>query len=454
MHIKTITKKIVLCIKKRDQAVDIFIVFDILKTRDYLGRNPAMKKKKSIFSIKNLLCYGGLTQEEYEEIKPAIYSDSQKLWRILSIVITIIYLVSLISSLFFSTISTNTYAYLAMVLVCIPITLVFIFVKKISSGVLLGLIYLLTLFILIFSLFLGVILDASVVSVTFMVMVVILPTLIIDKPYRTICMSLSMAVIFSVCAIIFKTGSVLALDIYNCWMFSIMGMTASVYSTYYRFSGYSDNVKVNKLANTDVLTGLGNETAYFALTDRIEKRLAKTGGFDFAIIVMDVNGVKQTNDTYGHRFGCHLIVTTGHVLKTIFTNSKVFHIGGDEFIAILQGRDYKNRQALMDKFDDLLVSREIVYKDVPLTLTVARGMCEYAEGMTYSQMFDDADTAMYKNKRAIKRKQAAELKAQQEAEALARQEAENAVQEQLEIADDDHPTGDEHTYVLKQEDES
>lgn len=160
---------------------------------------------------------------------------------------------------------------------------------------------------------------------------------------------------------------------------------------------------LSHLSYTDQLTGLGNETAYYRNVDRMTSRI-DAGNAAFAVVIMDVNNVKATNDSIGHRYGCHLIVTAGKTLPNIFTSSKLYHIGGDEFVAIISGDDYNNLEQRLQTFDKELEYKKISYNGKELTLSVARGYCIYEKGMTYNDVLQAADNAMYANKAQIKKK--------------------------------------------------
>lgn len=156
-------------------------------------------------------------------------------------------------------------------------------------------------------------------------------------------------------------------------------------------------------ARRDTLTGLGNETAYFEKVEEIEAKI-KNNEAKFAVVIMDVNNVKNTNDAYGHRFGCHLIVTGGKTLPKIFKNSAAFHIGGDEFVVIVEGDNVDKLDDCIKKFDEGLAYKVINYNGVDIILSLARGYRVYESGMKYKDVFQDADDAMYANKKMIKEK--------------------------------------------------
>lgn len=161
--------------------------------------------------------------------------------------------------------------------------------------------------------------------------------------------------------------------------------------------------RYRRLSYTDQLTGLGNESLYLSRIDEIVKTI-DAGKARFAVVFMDVNGVKATNDQFGHRFGCHLIVSTGKMLPTIFRTSYLFHLGGDEFVAIVTGDDYDHLNDRIRQFDAFLEYRIIKYEKTDLVLSVARGYSVYQSGDKYNSVVQRADSDMYRNKRAIKQK--------------------------------------------------
>ena len=160
--------------------------------------------------------------------------------------------------------------------------------------------------------------------------------------------------------------------------------------------------KVEELTYYDELTSLLNERSYLSTIEEVDKQIKNGTKKPFAVILMDVNNLKATNDTYGHRYGCHLVVRTGHTLKDFFKSSYVFHIGGDEFLAIVESEDYENFDNLIAEFDKIFRYSIVEFDGQKLIFSVARGYAKNEEGDLFKNVLQRADTMMYQNKAEIK----------------------------------------------------
>ena len=167
---------------------------------------------------------------------------------------------------------------------------------------------------------------------------------------------------------------------------------------------HKGKARLEQLTYFDDLTGLYNERSYMIAVDRINEYIHNNKKkVEFGVIVMDVNNLKATNDKFGHRYGCHLVVKTGHLLPEVFKNSKCFHVGGDEFIFILLDDDLKNYEKIIEEFDSKFRYSHIEYEGKELIFSVARGVSIYKDGQEYKDTFNVADKAMYENKVEIKK---------------------------------------------------
>ena len=124
-------------------------------------------------------------------------------------------------------------------------------------------------------------------------------------------------------------------NVINITILYIMICIVSYRTTAVAVSEEDQRKVLTKLSNLDVLTGLKNENAYYRYLDKLDQR-SKEEDIRYAVILMDVNGLKYTDDTFGHQYGAHLIHTAGQILPTVFKNSEIFHTGGDEFVCVVE----------------------------------------------------------------------------------------------------------------------
>ena len=161
---------------------------------------------------------------------------------------------------------------------------------------------------------------------------------------------------------------------------------------------------MNELAHTDSLTGIRNKTAYIETTNRLDAAIAE-GTAHFAIIMIDINYLKRVNDTYGHERGNEYLINACNLICSIFGKENVYRVGGDEFVAILDGDDVKHCDGLVKKLRGAI---KHFGKNTTLEpwekVSAAVGVAYYEEFVDSSadDVFKRADTQMYKNKVAMK----------------------------------------------------
>ena len=154
-------------------------------------------------------------------------------------------------------------------------------------------------------------------------------------------------------------------------------------------------------ANRDSLTGLRNTTSYTAWLERIDKEIDNA---DYAVAVLDINSLKETNDRYGHDVGNELIVTSAKIISEIFKRSPVFRIGGDEFLVVLRNKDLVEWEKLFEKFETRCKTTFIEKENAKIPVSIACGFAkfDFEEDSCFADVFKRADDAMYENKRKMK----------------------------------------------------
>lgn len=172
--------------------------------------------------------------------------------------------------------------------------------------------------------------------------------------------------------------------------------------------------RISDLAYTDTLTGVKSKTAYDEEVRRLNENIAE-GFHQFGIIMFDMNGLKEMNDTYGHDAGDAYIKNSCRLICTTYKHSPVFRIGGDEFIAVLRGQDLLNSQKLMCRFYERMQKIVEEAKKPEEAVSVAAGMAVFQEhkDTDVQSVFKRADENMYKNKTAIKAGKTPDLNVEQ-----------------------------------------
>lgn len=148
-------------------------------------------------------------------------------------------------------------------------------------------------------------------------------------------------------------------------------------------------------AQVDALTGLlrpnyGREC--------IEQRLADREGNKFLFIFFDLDNFKQANDTYGHEFGNSVLAHVGLRLReTVRSGDILVRLGGDEFAVFME---YSSDPVIaVDRIFSALCGKFGGKFDISLSMGVA---VSESVGVSYQDLHDAADKAMYAAKRAGK----------------------------------------------------
>ena len=147
------------------------------------------------------------------------------------------------------------------------------------------------------------------------------------------------------------------------------------------------------LGTHDVMTELYNR-AFFEETLR---DLEATRQDRIAVLVMDLNNLKPTNDRYGHQAGDKLIRRTAEVLKAgAAENTITARIGGDEFVVLMPGASLVEANALIDRIQSLVVMNNKFYGEPELSLSLGAAVSK--PGISLEKVISQADDEMYRNK--------------------------------------------------------
>jgi diguanylate cyclase (GGDEF)-like protein/putative nucleotidyltransferase with HDIG domain len=153
---------------------------------------------------------------------------------------------------------------------------------------------------------------------------------------------------------------------------------------------------------TDPLTGLPNRRSMFVHLSRELSRAERLNG-EVAVIVMDVDGFKAINDTYGHSVGDHALRQVADALHTSLRPYDLcVRYAGDEFIVVLAdctpAMAEAKRRELQERVSAIALD---VRPGKSVQLAVSAGASVYPyDGNSYETLLADADQRMYRDKAA------------------------------------------------------
>ena len=157
--------------------------------------------------------------------------------------------------------------------------------------------------------------------------------------------------------------------------------------------------KVVRLSLTDELTGLNNRRGFLLQAEQMLKLVQRVHTHGW-LIYIDLDGLKQVNDTLGHDAGDRLIVSASKVLRESFRDSDVVgRIGGDEFVVFATGNSTPALE-IQDRIAQNIEHRNRCFPNEPaLDMSIGVIRCEPHALNSLDDMIHQADAAMYIEKR-------------------------------------------------------
>lgn len=223
-------------------------------------------------------------------------------------------------------------------------------------------------------------------TVTFMVLLVFMPLLFVDRPIRLVGALLIYVAIFLTAAFYTKDGRVLMADVANASMFGTLAAISLVIIVRVKVHGIVMEQRLQHMSEMDQLTGLHNRNSYEWHFNDYPLRCREGLG----CVYIDVNGLHELNDTKGHKAGDIMLQTIAGFVRDLFGKRDTYRIGGDEFLAYTVDWDIDTIIERAQRVAEL--SREAGYQ-------VAVG-CSYrpVEALEMNALTMEAESVMYRNK--------------------------------------------------------
>lgn len=158
--------------------------------------------------------------------------------------------------------------------------------------------------------------------------------------------------------------------------------------------------EVTALIGTDPLTGLQAKRPFdhaleYAFTEAARAKRS------LSLMMMDLDGIKQINDTHGHLFGAYAIQQAGKTIeKVLGSRGRASRFGGDEFTAFLPDVEQGAAAEIAERIRSTFENAGLAKDGVPLRPTISIGVAALAGKATeLLPLIDAADKALYAAKR-------------------------------------------------------
>ncbi len=157
---------------------------------------------------------------------------------------------------------------------------------------------------------------------------------------------------------------------------------------------------LRRLAHSDSLTGLANRLHLAnRIDDAVEQlHIGPTDSDGIALLLLDLDGFKAVNDSFGHALGDELLTMVARRLRgSLRPNDVGARLGGDEFAVLLEGVDHE--QALAAAHRVLAaISTPFVLSRSTVAISASIGLVHATDARDSQDLMRDADVAMYRAK--------------------------------------------------------
>ncbi len=162
---------------------------------------------------------------------------------------------------------------------------------------------------------------------------------------------------------------------------------------------YMLQAELGNLALTDELTGLYNRRGFMALAER-QLKLGRRSGRGMLLFMIDVDHLKQINDSFGHLEGDCALKRTANILEETFRDSDVVaRLGGDEFAVLAIEAAGHCEATIKARLFELLKSLRAQQSRYAISLSIGVARFDPGSRTSIPELLMKADQAMYEQKR-------------------------------------------------------
>jgi diguanylate cyclase (GGDEF)-like protein len=162
------------------------------------------------------------------------------------------------------------------------------------------------------------------------------------------------------------------------------------------------NETLRTLALTDDLTGLNNRRGFLTLAEQ-HLKLARRTKQELLFVFLDLDGLKQINDTFGHQEGDRALAKTAEILKRSFHRDLdlIARLGGDEFVVLTIDSFHESSEIIYIRLQEhLKIINAQMNCSYQISFCIGMTRINPTSETTINDLMAEADEVLYKNKRA------------------------------------------------------
>ena len=343
--------------------------------------------------ILNLLFYAGLDKESYEQIHDEmIRSNNKNILGFSAITAFALLCLTVYAIASRGPIYKNVPTYIAT---CVVFIIMFVLNRTLGKkypAVVMCSVYIFMMVLLVFGIYMGVFLSPKQATVSFIAIMMVLSGLFYVKPIGFIGVILTSVVVYLILATRLQEGLVLTANLVNSITYGFLSLATGTYIMTIKASKYHTD-RINEfLSLTDQMTGLGNRRKFEAKLDELRTYLKPV-----TVITMDINNLKKTNDTLGHKAGDELIKGSVECIQATFgKHGESFRTGGDEFVTFAT-----DISAIEKELSEEFMEKVKSWKGKTVhTLSISFGLISSTAHpeMNIDELVTESDRLMYEDK--------------------------------------------------------
>lgn len=158
----------------------------------------------------------------------------------------------------------------------------------------------------------------------------------------------------------------------------------------------SSEERLSEMAHKDQLTGMYNRHYVMTYMDELYRQMPP----DQWVAMMDIDGFKNINDTYGHHGGDYVLTELTRVMREVCGDCVIARWGGEEFLIVKGGADQE--PTMLEELRQAVDRTSFTFEGQMIPVSVTIGVARYEAGQNMDQWVQSADRKLYIGKNSGK----------------------------------------------------